>query len=238
MALTASKTSVGFEPMYHLFKKEFTAHKWLLTENTAFNKGDMVVLTNGRVAKAAASATAVLGVMAQSYTTDDNPDAKDIFGMVYDDPYIVYKCTFADHRDSTATGAGTTTTLIDSGIGGSDDDWNGAFCYIYEGGAAGELRVVKDYAAATGTLTFEHPLYEATTTASKYILLGAAAGVIGPGKNVNIKDHDTIDSNATTASDAGPLVIPSFGDYDEMRDLIRELMLPVMIRKHLFLPTS
>lgn len=227
MALTASRTTNGFELIGNLIPGlAIGPREYELTPNTAFSAGDMVVMTAGKVAKAAANAANVLGVMAKSYTTSDNPAADTVKGLVYDNPFNIYRCSFTDHRDSTATG-GTTTTLVDSGIAGSDDDWNGALLYIYEGTNAGAVRTVKDYTAASGTFTVEEPFLAACDTTSKYILLGAAAGVINVGSvGVNLKDENTIDSNATTASEAGPLAVLAINPAN--------LTMDVVIRKHLF----
>ena len=54
-----------------------------------------------------------------------------------------------------ATG-GTTTTLVDSGIGGSDGDWDNGTVFVVKAGAAapeGEFAEVTSYTTAAGTLT-------------------------------------------------------------------------------------
>lgn len=233
MALTASRTSNGFEPVRSLTNQPMVPNEYELTPNTAFTKGDMVVLTLNKVAKAAANATEVLGVIAQSFTTTTNPSAATTKGRVYDDPNIIYRCTFADHLDSTATG-GTTTTLVDTALSTStDNDWNGALLYIYAGTNAGALRTVTDYTGASDTLTVSEAFGAACDTTTKYILLGFGAtsgnNVIGIGTiGVDLKDENTIDANATIASEAGPLeVMPTSVDD------IKNLMLNVRIRKHL-----
>lgn len=232
MALTATYTSRGFEPVGHLFGFNPNPRPYLLTPNTAFSKGDKVVLTAGKVAKAAANATNVLGVMAEAFTTTTNPSAADTYGKVYDDPFMIYRCTFADHLDSTATD-GTTTTLIDTTLATSaDNDWNGALVYIYEGTNAGTVQTVKTYTGATDTLTFEKAAPAAYDITSKYIMLGvgSAGDVINIGRpGVNLKDENTIDANAATASDAGPLVMV----HTPLEDL-KNLMMRVYIRKHLY----
>lgn len=234
MALVAERVTEGFEPIYNkMVGSAPPPVEYELTPNTAFSKGDLVVLTNGLVARAAAGATNVLGVMAEAFTTATNPSAKKTKGSVYDNPYNVYRCTFANHRDATATG-GTTTTLVDTALTTSTDSvWNGALLYIYEGKAAGSLRTVKTYTGVSDTLTVEEPFPEAPDTTSKYILLGnggAASDAINVGKvGVNIVDENTIDAGATTASEAGPLVVVGLNI-----DLIKNLMMDVMIRKHIF----
>jgi len=58
----------------------------------------------------------------------------------------------------TATG-GSTTTIVDSKLGGADDDWNnGAAFVIYDAGGAsaapeGEMKIISDYTASSGTVT-------------------------------------------------------------------------------------
>lgn len=230
MAYTAARTSQGFELIGNMFGPAPNPGRYELTPNTAFSKGDMVKLTNGKVAKAAANATGVLGVMAESFTTVENPSAAQTYGAVYDNPFNIYRCTFADHVDSTATG-GTATTLIDTELATSTDDyWNGAYLYIYEGPGAGDIRTVKDYTGATDILTVEKPFSATPTTATKYILLGGA-GAAGDGINVgtigvDLKDENTIDGNATVASEAGPLVCLAINPV--------ELMMTVLVKKHLF----
>lgn len=237
MALTATRTSNGFEPIGHLFFASPNPRKWELTPNTAFSKGDAVILTSGKVAVAAAGATNVLGVMAEAYTTTTNPSAARTLGWVYDDPFTIYQCTFSDHIDGTAT-SGSTTTLADTvNIGSSADSrWVGALLYIYDGAAKGTLRTVTAYTNATRLLTWVGAAYEAVDTTSKFIVLGAAAAagdVINAGKiGVDLKDENTIDGNATVDAEAGPLVVMNPGD--NLADYIKELMLPVMFRKHLY----
>ncbi len=230
MALTASRTTVGFERIGNRYNPAQNPHKYELTPNTAFNKGDMVVLTNGKVAKAAANAVNVLGVMAETIAQADNPATGITYGYVYDDPFDIFRCSFVDHLDSTATG-GTATTLIDTALTTSTDDvWNGALLYIYDGPGKGDIRTVSDYTGASDTLTVTKPFSATPTTATKYILLGAATAagdVINVGSvGVDLKNEKTIDANATIASEAGPLVVL---DIDPA-----ELMMTVMIRKHRF----
>lgn len=230
MAYTAKRTTQGFEYIGNLLHQEDAGMDFELTPNTAFTKGDMVVLTNGKVAAAAANATNVLGVIAETFSTTTNPSAKTTKGKVLINPFNIYRCSFSDHRDATATG-GTTTTLIDTGLSTSNDDyWNGALLYIYEGKAAGSIRTVADYKGSTDTLTVEEPFPEAPDTTSKYILLGlasAAGDVINVGSiGVDLKDANTIDANATIASEKGPLAVLRVDPVN--------LTMDVIIRKHLF----
>lgn len=231
MALVASRITMGFEFVRNLAGFAPNPVDYELTPGEAFQKGDLVVFNNGKVTKATASTTGqVLGVMAETITAS----LDDItYGKVYDNPFNVYRVTFADHRDATATG-GSTTTLVDTTLPTSADDvWNGALLYVYEGPGAGSIRTVADYTGATDTLTVTKPFPEAITSASKYILLGAAAvvgDVINVGKaGIVLKDSRTVDANASVLSggnEVGPLACVAIYPKD--------LMMDVIIRKHLF----
>jgi hypothetical protein len=229
MAYTASRTTNGFELIGNLLNVTDNGRNYELTPNTAFTKGDMVVLTNGKVAKAAANAANVLGVMAESITAADNPTAGITHGKVYDNPFNVYRCSFADQTDSTATG-GTTTTLIDTGLATSDNDyWNGALLYVYAGTNAGCIRTVTDYVGSTDTLHFQ-AMPAACDTTTKYIILGGAAAAsdsINVGSvGVDLKDENTVDANATIVSEAGPLAALGINPAN--------LTMDVVVRKHRF----
>lgn len=234
MAYTASRTTNGFELIGNLLNVTDNGREYELAPNTAFSKGDMVVLADGKVAKAAPNAANVLGVMAESITAADNPTAGITYGKVYDNPFNIYRCSFSDQTDSTATG-GTTTTLIDTGLGTSTNDvWNGALLYIYEGTNAGCIRTVTDYAGDTDTLHFQ-AMPAACDTTSKYILLGKAgkAGdVINVGTaSIDLKNENTIDANAAvidaeTSAEKGPLAALAINPAN--------LTMDVLIRKHLF----
>lgn len=229
MAYTASRATNGFELIGNLLNVTDNGKNYELTPNTAFSKGDMVVLTNGKVAKAAANAANVLGVMAESITAADNPTAGITYGKVYDNPFNIYRCSFSDQTDSTATG-GTTTTLIDTGLATSDNDyWNGALLYVYAGTNAGCIRTVTDYVGGTDTLHFQ-AMPAACDTTTKYIILGGAAAAsdsINVGSvGVDLKDENTIDANATIASEAGPLAVLGINPAN--------LTMDVVVRKHRF----
>ena len=228
MAHTANRTTKGFELIGNLLNVTDNGRNYELTPNTAFVKGDMVVLTKGKVAKAAANAVNVLGVMAESVAAADNPAAGLTYGKVYDNPFNIYRCTFGDQVDSTATG-GTTTTLVDTALSASTDDyWNGALLYVYDGTNKGCLRTISDYTGTSDTLTVTYPFPAAPDTTTKYIILGGAAAdsdTINVGSvGVDLKDENTIDANATIASEAGPLAVLGINPA--------ELMMDVIIRKH------
>lgn len=228
MTLVASRVTDGFELVRNLANVTDNPVELELTPNTEFKRGDMVVWTNGKIAAAAANATGIAGVMAESIAQADNPAAGLTFGKVYTNPLNVYRCSFVDHRDAAATG-GTTTTLIDTEVANSADNrYRGALIYIYAGPGAGSVRTVSAYTNATRTFTVTYPFPVAPTTASKYILLGSAAadanhinvGVVG----IDLKDENTIDADAAVASEAGPLTAVAIYPKD--------LMMDVVIRKH------
>lgn len=231
MALTASRTSIGFEPIYN--KTVTTIPNpvaYELTPSTTFARGDMVVLTAGKLALATyASVTNIVGVMAESIVSDATSI---MYGKVYDHPDNVYRCTIVDQLDSTATG-GDTTTLIDTiGLSSSTNDvWNGALLYIYAGTNAGCVRTVSDYVGADHKLEVTAPFPANCDTTTKYILLGAGAAagdVINVGSaGIVLKDEDAIDANASilnSGAEVGPLVCVGASK-------IADLMLDVMIKR-------
>lgn len=228
MPLVASRVTDGFELIRNLANVTDNPVELELTPNTAFARGDIVVWVNGKIAKAAANATNIAGVMAETIAQADNPAAGLTYGKVYTNPLNVYRCSFVDHRDAAATG-GTTTTLIDTAIGNSADNrWRGALLYIYEGPGAGSMRTVSAHTNATTTLTVTYPFPVAPTAASKYILLGSVGadanhvnvGVVG----IDLKDENTIDANGAVVNEAGPLTAVAIYPKD--------LMMDVVIRKH------
>lgn len=238
MAHTAKRISIGFEPIYNKTVTTIpNAVKYELKPDTAFAKGEMVALANGRIQPAVAASVAnIVGVMAHAVAKDDNPSAGLTFGAVYDHPDNVYRATFVDHRDAVATG-GTTAQLADSTLTTTNDFFNGAALYIYEGPAAGSLRTVNDTVAIGGILAVSNPFPVAPTAESKYILLGGGSE---DGDYINVgfggillKDSKTIDANAdaftAATGKAGPLVCVGLSS-------IADLMMDVMIRRscHIF----
>ena len=230
---TTARTTAGFEPIYN---KSLGAVpnpvEYELTPNTAFSRGDMVVITNGKIAKAAANAgltyaTKVVGVMAESFTTATNPTASKTFGRVYDHPDNVYRCSFSDQVDSTAD-SGTTTTIVDATLSTATDDiYNGALLYIYEGTNVGEVRTVSDFDHGTDTLTVAPAFPSAIDTTSKYIMLAGgneADDSINVGSvGTNIKDENTIDGDGRRLSSdvpQGPLTPIAIYPADLMMDVI------------------
>ena len=218
MAHVAKRTTVGFEPKYN--KAGFSPNPvpYELTPNTAFSKGDLVVLTGGKVAKATSgSVTAILGVMAHSVAQAANPATGITYGLVYDNPDMVYKVSVADARDYTATGGaagGTTVTAADGGLT-TADAFNGGLLYVYEGKNKGAIRTISDYAATgnVATFTVTAPFDVQCDTTTKFIVFGAG-GEANDAINVGasglvLKDSQKVDGDAARISSAalvGPLV--------------------------------
>jgi hypothetical protein len=139
----------------------------------------------------------------------------------------VYRCSFADQVDGTVD-SGTTTTIVDAALStGTDDIYNGALLYIYEGTNMGETRTVTDFDHASDTLTLAPAYAAAPDTTSKYIMLAGgneaddAINVGLPG--VDIKDENTVDANGRRLSSdvmQGPLTPISIYPADLMMDVI------------------
>lgn len=55
---------------------------------------------------------------------------------------------------STSIGAAAGTSIISTNLGELADHWNGAICVVLDGDAEGAERVVEDFTAGTGVLTF------------------------------------------------------------------------------------
>jgi len=68
----------------------------------------------------------------------------------------------------TATGNGSTTTLLDTNYIGGDDEFNGGWLVFTSGTNDGLIRRVTDYATSTGTLTFKPAATASTATNDTY----------------------------------------------------------------------
>ncbi len=224
MAHTARATK-GFELIDNLVFQPSPPREFEMTPSLAGVEGDALVMTLNKVALAAAGAKNILGVAAETVTAHAT---KRTNIRVHITPYNIYRCTFADHRDSTATGAGTTTTLVDSALTDSANIYVGGTIYFYEGPGLGETRIISAY-NGTDTLTWIDAIAAATSTSTKYVLVGAAVANEGIGVGsfgVNLKDENTIDADATIASEAGPLAVIGID--------LANLTMDVLIRKPLF----
>jgi len=111
------------------------------------------------------------------------------------DPYTLPDRDFGavPRVQSTATG-GSTTTVIDSALGGNDDDWNGGTVTLLSGPSIGEERQVVDYDAATGTLTVAPALSSPIGAGTNYVV--AVLDRLGQnpedGRNVVATDYEYV----------------------------------------------
>lgn len=119
-----------------------------------------------------------------------------------------------------ATG-GTATTLVDSGIGGSDGDWDDGTVFIVTAGAAapeGEFAEVTSYTTAAGTLTVPssgiNGLSSAPAALDEYALaskkypLDKARGLVNRAL-VRMGDVPNTDETLTTAGATTEYAIPA-----------------------------
>ena len=67
----------------------------------------------------------------------------------------------------TADSSGSTTTLVDSNIGGDDDDWNGGTLWHIDDG---EYSEISDYVESTGAITILDELSAATESGDRYAI--------------------------------------------------------------------
>lgn len=69
---------------------------------------------------------------------------------------------------SSATGSGSTTTLVDANYIGGDDEFNGGWLVFTSGTNDGLIRRVTDYASSSGTFTFKPAATASTASSDTY----------------------------------------------------------------------
>ena len=69
---------------------------------------------------------------------------------------------------SSASGNGSTTTLVDANYIGGDDEFNGGWLVFTSGTNDGLIRRVTDYASSSGTFTFKPAATAATASSDTY----------------------------------------------------------------------
>ncbi len=230
---TAPRTTAGFEPLRN--KTGFSPNPvpYELAPDTAFPKGSMVVLTNGKVALATSGSTSgILGVIAAEVKQADNPAAGLTYGLVYDNPDMIFRVSVADmdQRDYTATGGnegGTTVTALTSNDTASA--FRAAMLYVYEGTNKGSIRTVSAYSGdgTTGTWTVIKAFPNQCDTTTKFIVFASAAeandGINIGQPGVVLKDHLRVDGDARVLSSTtpqGPLVCVGLKPADLMMDVM------------------
>ena len=71
--------------------------------------------------------------------------------------------------------AGTTTTIVDTNIGGDDDDWNGGTALIVDDASGSDIEgvfsVIDNYDSATGTVTLSDTLSAAVAASDEFVLI-------------------------------------------------------------------
>lgn len=196
MTYVAPRTTVGFEFSYNKVGFDANPVPYRLKPDTAFKKGMLVgIIPAGTadagcifpwIAATSKADTVVAGVMAEAIAQADNPAADDTYGLVYDNPFNVYKVTVVPGLNGTAVLTGTTTSITTAIGFGADEDAVGSTIFFYEGPGSTAVRVVSSSTHAANTLIWKKPLAVAPTTATKIVLLGdaaldAATGGIGVG---------------------------------------------------------
>lgn len=118
------------------------------------------------------------------------PATQQIFAAVGSD------CTIERTTENSSTwfrgkaSGGTTTTLVDSGLGvdraaWTTNQWAGYWVYIYSGTAAGQIRQI---ASNTGTTLTWSSAGTAPDTTSRYLIIGFDAGTASSGAASSITD--------------------------------------------------
>lgn len=183
MALTATNT-VGFEAKYNKAGFPTNPVDYELKPNTAFSKGQLAYMPMGnsgeqRVTPLTSTVTVngtnpIVGVMAETFTTTTNPTSSKTFGRVYDNPFNIYRVSFANHYDGTAS-ASTVATQLKSGVGSTGaNSLKGALVHIYEGPGEGDIRTISSDTTA-GVITVAPSFSSTPTTATKFIVMASSA---------------------------------------------------------------
>lgn len=115
----------------------------------------------------------------------------------------------------TATGAGTTTTLVDTGFATkefADDYWNYGTIYFLSGTLIGKTAVVSDFAKSTGTVTF--PTQTGAPGTCSYAIVSAryTRAELVSSINTALRKIGTIpqeDSTLATTDDTYEYTLPS-----------------------------
>ncbi len=222
-----ARQTVGFEPAGSITGFPRNPVKYELTPNVAFAKGDMVVLTNSKVALAAAGdVTGLLGVMAETIAQADNPADELTYGLVYDDPNRIYRVTIdipADCRFDANGGAGDGTTVTALGAQTTANTWRGSLLYVYEGTNAGCVRTVSEFAGdgTTETFTVTFPFPQQCDATTRFIVLGdddAADRPINVGSWVLLNDESEVDGNGDPRT--APLWVRAIYPPDKKMDVV------------------
>ena len=229
MALTASRTTHGFEMLNPPNSGNRMTHCTLKSGEAAV-KGDLVHFEVGLLTVGVAADTDFCGRAEQTLTATAAGEELQFLDL---SPYPVFLCTFTGHEDVTATTGGTTTIASTSLSASTNDYYNGAYVYIYDGPAKGDCRIVTDFVGSGQTLTLDKATSQTTTTSTKFIILpgpvdGASKGV-GPGSPTDLSDANTIN----VAKNTGGLRVYPF-KRSVMAEFLKNLTLPVIVADTFF----
>ena len=196
MAFTAKDTE-GFEIKYNKAGFPTNPVEYELTPNTDFSKGQLVTIPMGNAGAGTLTPltstitvngiNTIVGVMAESFTAATNPTGAKTFGKVYDNPFNVYRVSFADHLDGTAAAASTAADYLQTGVVSTAANvLKGATVHIYEGPGEGDTRTITANRATDGRVTVAPAFSSTPTTATKYIILASKTtdGFTAAGYNV------------------------------------------------------
>lgn len=206
MTHSATNTN-GFEFKYNKLGFPTNPVEYELTPNTAISQGTPVVISTpatGGLAKVSALSSGtvnkqktILGVMAETFTTTTNPTSAQTYGKVYDNPFNVYKVSFANHYDGTVGTASSIATVLNTGVscGTGTSNLAGALVYVYEGPAKGDIRTITSNTSA-GVATVAPGFSASPTTLSKIIITAqkSSGGFTAYGLNVG-----TVGAKCSTA---------------------------------------
>lgn len=240
MPKTTNVITAGLEFAYN--KVGFSANPvpYPLVKNQTYKKGSIAYMsyvseTNAgkllpvtTIAELTSQGFAV-GVMAGNYSPTEDGE----YGLVYDNPWNIYRVNIGNFYDGEAAAGGDITTLPTGIAVSANNLLRGALVHLYEGPGAGATRIVSA-STTLGVLTLDRALPVAPTTDTKFILLAPfdseANGGDGEFDGVGIGPFTRgvftfVDSDGATKLDAGespePFLIPSISDGEELEtDLV------------------
>ena len=111
---------------------------------------------------------------------------------------------------SSATGNGSTTTLLDTNYIGGDDEFNGGWLVFTSGSNDGLIRRVTDYVSSTGTFTFKPAATASTATNDTYEYWRAEF----PPDRI----HEFINQSITQRTPRGLVIDEDISNHGHIRD--------------------
>ena len=111
---------------------------------------------------------------------------------------------------SSASGNGSTTTVVDANTIGGDDEYNGGWIVFTSGTNDGLIRRVSDYASSSGTFTFKPAATASTATSDTYEYWRAEY----PPERI----HEFINQAITQRTPRGLVINEDISNHGHMRD--------------------